>query len=229
LRLVNSVESIIQRSNVLTHLVKIKEKELDVIWFVEDRELSVDLTYRVLFLWESEILLTSKTPWDCKWENLVHELSINDTFPLHEVFNYHGRTELTNDVRSLYYVNSNQDEITFSVYRMILDELNSPYRAFAISTGYNIQLSEALVIEDHLRLANDDLEERHMALFRSDFANALHIMMQEYKETYVPNIIQKSASLSPQTRVAKQKKVRKIKEDLEVVHWDGWYSILSYK
>lgn len=87
-------------------------------------------------------------------------------------------------------VTSNQDEITFSVYRMILDELKSPYRAFAISTGYNIQLSEALVIEDQLRLANDDLEERHMALFRSDFANALHIMMQEYKETYVPNIIQ---------------------------------------
>ncbi|MCP1133386.1 competence protein CoiA [Paenibacillus polysaccharolyticus] len=207
-----------------------KEKELDVIWFVEDRELSVDLTYRVLFLWESEILITSKTPWDCKWENLVHELSINDTYPLHEVFNYHGRTELTNDVRSLYYVNSNQDEITFSVYRMILDELNSPYRAFAISTGYNIQLSEALVIEDQLRLANDDLEERHMALFRSDFANALHIMMQEYKETYVPNIIQKSASLSPQTRVAKQKTVRKIKEDLEVVHWDdGTVSYLINK
>ena len=34
-----------------------KEKELDVIWFVEDRELSIDLTHRVFFLWESERMI----------------------------------------------------------------------------------------------------------------------------------------------------------------------------
>lgn len=197
-----------------------KEKELDVIWFVEDRELSVDLTYRVLFLWESEILLTNKTSWDSKWDDLIHELSDNDTYPLYEVFNYHGRTEIANDVRSLYYVNSNQDEITFSVYRMILDELQSPYRAFAVSSGYNIQLSEALVIQDQLRLSNDDLEERHMALFKSDFAKAIDSMMEEYRETYVPQYTQKPAPLPTRPTVKKQETPKKHQEELEVVHWD---------
>lgn len=32
-----------------------EEKGIDVIWFVEDRELSIDLKFRVLFRWESEI------------------------------------------------------------------------------------------------------------------------------------------------------------------------------
>lgn len=207
-----------------------KEKELDVIWFVEDRELSVDTTLRVLFLWESEILLTNKTSWDSKWDNLIHELSENDTYPLYEVFNYHGRTELANDVRSLYYVNTNRDEITFSVYRMILDELQSPYRAFAVSTGYNIQLSEALVIQDQLRLSNDELEARHMALFKSDFAKALDDMMQEYRETYVPQYIEKPAPLPTRTTVMQQETAKKLQEELEVVHWDdGTVSYLVNK
>ncbi|MCL6663509.1 hypothetical protein [Paenibacillus amylolyticus] len=139
---------------------------------------------------------------------------------MYEVFNYHGRTELANDVRSLYYVNSNQDEITFSVYRMILDELQSPYRAFAVSTGYNIQLSEALIIQDQLRLYNDELEKHHMALFKSDFAKALDDIMQEYRETYVPQYVEKPAPLPTRTKVVQQKIPKKVQEELKVVHWD---------
>ena len=196
-----------------------EEKGIDVIWFVEDRELSIDLAHRVLYLWESETLLTNKTSWDYQWDNLIHELSVDDTYPLSEIFNYNERTKLSNDVRSLYYVHSNQESITFSVYRMILDELQSPYRAFAVSTGYYIQLSEALVIQDDLRLANDDLENRQMELFRSNFVKALDDLMLEYKETIIERPGE-NAFLLPTQSNKQQSIVEKPHEELEIVHWD---------
>lgn len=84
----------------------------------------------------------------------------------------------------------------------------------------NIQLSEALVIQDQLRLSNDELEERHRALFKSDFAKALDDMMQEYREAYVSQYIENPAPLPTRATVMQQEPPEKFQEQLEVVYWD---------
>ncbi|MDN8593093.1 competence protein CoiA family protein [Paenibacillus sp. 11B] len=192
------------------------EKGLNNIWFIEDQELSLDLSYRVLFLWESETLLSTKTDWDHKWDKLLNNLSGNDTYSISEVFNYNEKQILQNDVRSLYYVHSTPDGISFSVHRIIFDELEPPYRAFAVTTGYKMQLTEALVIQDYLQLSNDDFENRQMAIFKSDFAKGVDRLTQidegRTEDTQALNDVE-----IPLPQIVRQNKPQK---DLPVIYWD---------
>jgi hypothetical protein len=131
------------------------------------------------------------------------------------------RVELRYDVRSLYYVHSTSDEISFSVYRLILDELQSPYRAFAVSRGYKIQLSDALVVHDQIRLANEDMEKRQMELFKVDFTKEIdHIVQSEtcHKESENPVVIS-SIPDSP-TAITSPIKQQGTGNDLSLIHWD---------
>ncbi|SEB27565.1 competence protein CoiA family protein [Paenibacillus sp. 276b] len=191
------------------------ERGLNNIWFIEDQKQSLDLSHRVFFLWESETLLSAKTAWDLKWDELLNKLTVNDTYSISEVFNYNEKEILNNDVRSLYYVHSSSEGISFSVHRVILDELESPYRAFAVTTGYKMQLTDALVIQDYLQLSNDDYENRQMSIFKSDFAEGINRLMQN-AEGQLENI-----KLKDNTKQAEQNgKQKDTPKDLPVIYWD---------
>jgi hypothetical protein len=143
-------------------------KGLESIWFVEDRELADDFKHRVLHLWEAEYGLAIKTEEDHKWDKFLEEL--REEFPAHSIFklfDYKAYAPMERDVRSLYYVHSVGDEITFSVHRLILDQKRSPFRAFALTEGYRMNISQALIIRDEILLSDKDREDES----RLEFAN----------------------------------------------------------
>ncbi|ASA20083.1 competence protein CoiA family protein [Paenibacillus donghaensis] len=144
------------------------DKGLESIWFVEDRELADDYEHRVLHLWEAEYGLAIKTEEDYKWDELLKEL--REQFPgytIPRLFGYRAHGPMNHDVRSLYYVHSIGDEITFSVYRLILDQMRSPFRAFALTKGYRMNISQALIVRDEILLSDKDQEDGN----RLEFAN----------------------------------------------------------
>ncbi|WP_054939722.1 competence protein CoiA family protein [Paenibacillus ihuae] len=155
-----------------------KEKGLESIWFVEDRELADDYEHRVLHLWEAEYGLAIKTEEDYKWDKLLKELS--EEFPgqnIPRLFGYRANGAMNQDVRSLYYVHSIGDEITFSVYRLILDQMQSPFRGFALTEGYRMNISQALIIRDEILLSDKDQEDMN----RLEFANQVLFQIEALK------------------------------------------------
>lgn len=155
-----------------------KDKGLESIWFVEDRELADDYDHRVLHLWEAEYSLAIKTEEDYKWDKLLKELS--EEFPgqnIPHLFGYRAHGTMKQDVRSLYYVHSIGDEITFSVYRLILDQMQSPFRGFALTEGYRMNISQALIVRDEILLSDKEQEDRN----RLEFANQVLLQIEALK------------------------------------------------
>lgn len=155
-----------------------KEKGLESIWFVEDRELSDDYEHRVLHLWEAEYGLAIKTEEDYKWDKLLKDLS--EEFPGHNIprlFGYRAHGTMNLEVRSLYYVHSIGDGITFSVYRLILDQMKSPFRGFALTEGYRMNISKALIVRDEILLSDKELEDKN----RLEFANQVLLKIEALK------------------------------------------------
>lgn len=156
-----------------------KDKGLESIWFVEDRELADDYEHRVLHLWEAEYGLAIKTEEDYKWDKLLKEL--NEEFPgknIPYLFGYRAHGTMSQDVRSLYYVHSIGDEITFSVYRLILDQMKSPFRGFVLTKGYQMNISQALIVRDEILLSDEEREDRD----RLEFANQVLFEIEALKE-----------------------------------------------
>ncbi|WP_176462619.1 competence protein CoiA family protein [Paenibacillus odorifer] len=155
-----------------------KEKGLESIWFVEDRELADDYEHRVLHLWEAEYGLAIKTEEDYIWDKLLKELS--EEFPgqnIPSLFGYRAHGIMNRDVRSLYYVHSIGDEITFSVYRLILDQMQSPFRGFALTEGYRMNISQALIVRDEILLSDKEQEDKN----RFEFANQVLFQIEALK------------------------------------------------
>lgn len=162
------------------------KKGLQPIWFIEERELAEDFDHRVLHLWEAEFRLAIKTNEDRVWDTLLVEL-IND-FPdisIFELLGYRSYGQMNVDVRSLYYVHSTVNETTFSVYRMILDEDRSPYRAFAVSKGYRVNLSDALIVRDEILLSDKNKEEKN----RDEFVREVSSKILEFRERSTTNVL----------------------------------------
>ncbi|MWC31359.1 competence protein CoiA family protein [Paenibacillus sp. MMS18-CY102] len=154
------------------------EKGLETIWFVEDRELADDFDKRVMHLWEAEYGLAIKTAADRTWEIFLKDL-IKDisNFNIFDLLGYRSHAPMKLDVRSLYYVHSTDDEIMFSVYRMILDEKRQPFRAFALTSGYRMHMSSALIIRDEFLLSNEEKEEQA----RIEFTNAVTKRLEQIR------------------------------------------------
>lgn len=155
-----------------------KDKGLESIWFIEDRELADDYGHRVLHLWEAEYSLAIKTEEDYKWDKLLKEMS--EEFPgqnIPHLFGYRAQGTMKPDVRSLYYVHSMGDDITFSVYRLILDQMKSPFRGFALTEGYRMNISQALIVRDEILLSDKEQEESN----RRDFANQVLLQVEVLK------------------------------------------------
>jgi hypothetical protein len=160
-----------------------KEKGLNVIWFVEDRELADDLEKRVIHLWEAECELAIKTDQDIQWDLLL--LKLNTIGPKHsifDVFGYKRNIDPSIDVKSIYYVHSVGDEITFSVYRLILDEKLSPYKAFAVNSGYRVSMSDALVIRENIILSDAQKDDEDRRVFEELYNEKRRIFEEVLKK-----------------------------------------------
>lgn len=157
-----------------------EEKGLQIIWFVEDRELADDFTNRVVHLWETEYNLAIKTLEDSKWDSFISELAkeySNNNIP--GLFGYKKRSSrLKIDVRSIYYVHSVGDEITCSVHRVILDEKTSPFRSFAVNKGYQVSISQALIVHDEIQLCDEEIENKERLVFLHEFELKLNGRLQ---------------------------------------------------
>ncbi|WP_214689551.1 competence protein CoiA family protein [Exiguobacterium sp. s163] len=152
-----------------------KEKGLIPIWFIENTEQSIDLSRHVIHLWEAELNLAMKTPEDLMWETLLNETARDQS--LFELFDYHHQN-IPNfyKVRSLYYIQSKEDSIQFSVRRFIEDEHKNPFRAFALNGGYEISLSTALLTTETLQLSDPKIEMQ----LRDSFLQELKQKKNEY-------------------------------------------------
>ncbi|WP_214814783.1 competence protein CoiA family protein [Exiguobacterium sp. s34] len=154
-----------------------KENGLIPIWFIENTEQSIDLGRHVIHLWEAELNLAMKTPEDLMWETLLNETTRDQS--LFELFDYHHqKTPNLYKVRSLYYIQSKEDRIQFSVRRFIEDEQKSPFRAFALNGGYEISLSTALLTTQTLQLSDPKIEMQ----LRNSFLQELQQKKNEYME-----------------------------------------------
>jgi hypothetical protein len=82
-------------------------------------------------------------------------------------------------VSSVYYITSNESNITVSVRRFMKDRETKPYRAFLLGDAYDISFSKALVIENEsLKLKDSEIEEHN----RTDFINGYHALKKEQDE-----------------------------------------------
>lgn len=154
-----------------------KEKGLIPIWFIEKTEQSIDLGRHVIHLWEAELNLAMKTPEDLMWETLLNEITYDQS--LFELFDYHHQnTPDSYKVRSLYYIQSKEDSIQFSVRRFIEDRQESPFRAFVLNAGYEISLSTALLTTQTLQLSDPKIEMQ----LRNSFLQELQQKKNEYME-----------------------------------------------
>jgi hypothetical protein len=158
-------------------------KGLNVIWFVEDRELADDLNNRVIHLWEAEYELAIKTGQDSEWDLLLDKLNQEDAkHSLFDIFKYKKDTDPSIDVKSLYYVHSVGDGMTFSVYRLILDERKYPFRAFAVNGGYRISMSDALVIRENILLSDAQKDHEDRRVFEELYFSNKKKIYEEYEE-----------------------------------------------
>jgi hypothetical protein len=156
-----------------------KEKGLEPIWFVEDRELADDYGNRVLHLWEAEYELATKTVEDNKWDRFMEELKQDfPDFNLFDLFKYKSRSTMRLNSKSLYYVHAVGDDISFSVYRLILDDKTHPFRGFALSEGYKMSISDALIVQEEILLSDNEQEDRNRIQFGNDFL----FRIQEHQE-----------------------------------------------
>jgi|GEM_PF-5527035 len=146
-----------------------REKGMRVVWFVEDRELADDLENRIIHLWESEYTLAMKTEQDDVWDALLYELDEAHPIRVYEVMGYKAKGNLNIDVRSLYYVHTLENEIQFSVQRIIRDEKSSPYRSFAVNKGYRMSLSTALTISGTMLLSRPEQDEQDRVSFQEEY------------------------------------------------------------
>ncbi|NBD25636.1 competence protein CoiA family protein [Paenibacillus glycinis] len=146
-----------------------KEKGLQTLWFIEDQELSLDWDNHVIHLWESEIDLSVKTKEDSNWDKLIQGLNEDLPTILDTLGYWRKNKEITLDTRSLYYIYSTNEGIDFSVHRFIIDEIQFPHRAFALTRGYRMNISTALAFNEKLALSDPGQETNEMDQFYNKY------------------------------------------------------------
>lgn len=156
-----------------------KKKGLDVIWFVEDREQTLNMHEHVIHLWASEVDLTIETAEDQKWTRFLKTLRKEKQHSIFNVFNYEPINQMDTKVKSLYYVSAKENHVTFTVNRLILDGKSEPYSGFVLNQGYNMRMSTALSIKDSsLNLSDSNMEEQ----LRNDFQKQYDEKLVSYIE-----------------------------------------------
>ncbi|PLT43533.1 histidyl-tRNA synthetase [Paenibacillus pasadenensis] len=149
-----------------------QEKGLETLWFIDEGEQVVDLEKRVMYLWESELDLSSKTIQDQQWDELLQDLSGEvSTETVFKIFGYRHAAALPPllETRSLYYVHSTSEGIFFSVHRFLPDQRQVPFKAFALMEPYRMGIDTALSFDTNLALHHPAREAAEMERFKMQF------------------------------------------------------------
>lgn len=157
-----------------------KEQGMEPIWFIEKKEQSVEMEKNAIVLWDAELAISSKTEEDHLWDKLLMQVINNREFFTY--FNYPFYNDSVEiDVRSLYYIYSNEEKIVVKVQRFMKDRTDKPYRAFLLNNGYEIPFSEALTIKDEFLLSNSSSEEEHRKNFLNKYLQAKESFLAEQR------------------------------------------------
>jgi DNA-directed RNA polymerase subunit RPC12/RpoP len=159
-----------------------RQKGLDVVWFVEEREQTLNMHEHVIHLWASEVNLAIETVEDKEWSRFLETLMKGN----HSVFNVFGYTpinQMDTKVKSLYYVSAKEERVTFTVNRLILDGKDEPYQGFVLNEGYDMRMATALSIRNlSLRLSSPKLEEQLRNDFQKQYETKLVTYIEKLKE-----------------------------------------------
>jgi hypothetical protein len=157
-----------------------KEQGMEPIWFIEKKEQAVEVDKNAIVLWDAELVISSKTEEDRLWDNLLAQVINGSEF--FNYFNYPIYNESVQiDVRSLYYINSNDERIVVTVQRFLKDRTDKPYRAFLLNGGYEVPFSEALTIKDEFLLSNTVSEDELRKIFLNKYQLAKESFLEEQR------------------------------------------------
>ena len=158
-----------------------KEQGMEPIWFIEKKEQAVEMDKNAIVLWDAELVISSKTEEDRLWDKLLAQVINGSEF--FNYFNYPIYNESVEiDVRSLYYINSNDERIVVTVQRFLKDRTDKPYRAFLLNGGYEIPFSEALTIKDEFLLSNSVSEDELRKIFLNNYQRAKESFLEEQRK-----------------------------------------------
>lgn len=150
------------------------EQGMHPIWFIENKELAIEKEKNAIVLWDAEAVLALKTEEDRIWDYMLAK-TIKD-LSFFDLYNYvPTMKEIAIDVRSLYYIYSNDDRIVVKVQRFLNDRLKKPFRSFLINEGYEMSFAEALSLQNNFILCNTDIEEENRKKFINRFESLCKI------------------------------------------------------
>lgn len=174
-----------------------KEKGMDIVWFVEEREQTINKHEHVIHLWASEVDIAVETVEDQKWTTFLQELKQENHHSIFNVFGYVPVNSMDKKVRSLYYVSSQGEHVTFTVNRFILDGRMEPYQGFVFNEGYDMRMGTALSIDNvSLQLSDPVLEEQLRGDFRKKYEKELasYIEKERQRKQEEQQILEKQRS-----------------------------------
>lgn len=153
------------------------EQGMEPIWFVEKKEQAIEGEKNSIVLWDAELTIAAKTNQDREWDKLLASLMKDKMF--FKYFNYPVSMEnIAIDVRSMFYIYSNEERIVVKVQRFLKDRLVKPYRAFLIGDGYEIPFADAVLIKNSFLLSNPTLEVQ----YQNEFIQKFKQLQNEYHE-----------------------------------------------
>jgi hypothetical protein len=104
------------------------EQGMKPIWFIGNKELSIEREKNDIVLWDAKAVTALTTEEDIKWKNAIKTMANDLSF--FKPFNYKpSMGDLKVVVGSVYHISSNENNIAVSVRRFIKDRETKPYRA----------------------------------------------------------------------------------------------------
>lgn len=156
------------------------EQGMEPIWFIEKKEKAIEEEKNSIILWDAELTIAAKTNEDKKWDSILDTLLQDQMF--FKYFNYPVSTDnLSIDVRSMYYIYSNDDRIVVKVQRFLKDRIVKPYRAFLLGDGYEIPFADAVLIKNEFLLSNPKLEAQYQTEFIQKFKQLQFVFQEQQR------------------------------------------------
>ncbi|KAA9023933.1 competence protein CoiA family protein [Niallia endozanthoxylica] len=157
------------------------EQGMHPVWFIENKEIAIEKEKHAIVLWEAEDSIALYTTEDRKWENMLN-LTAKDLSFFHLYDYLPSMTELNIEVRSLYYIRSNDNGISVLIHRFVKDRDTKPCRAFILGEGYDIPFSKALALNNgRLNLSDSYIEAHNREQFIEKHQNLISQKAEEEK------------------------------------------------
>lgn len=155
-----------------------QEKGLEIIWFVEEREQAINLENHTIHFWATEVELANTTNEDEKWTKFLKAMRSKYGHSVIQSLNYKLQSRLDLKVKSLYYISTRSEPITFIINRFILDGIPNAIQGFVLNEGYKLEMGQALVVDDYIKLSDPRIE----AELRDQFEKKLNEKIQLKKK-----------------------------------------------